>query len=149
LKILIIDDSIVMRKIVEAAVRSTGLPISEIAQAANGREGLAALEMAAAAQPIDLVLCDIHMPVMDGLAFLHELRRRRLGLDVTVVMITADPSDPHLFNALSSGAAGYISKPFTVEQIGSRLASLTGICGHFARPAAIPAHTSGAIGGAP
>jgi len=124
-RILIVDDSVVMRMIVERALRQAGLDLDEIMQAANGAEGLAVLEQAAASgAPLDLILSDMHMPVMDGLEFLLEKQRRNLAPGVPVVMITADANDAHILQAIAAGAQGYISKPFTMEQIQSRVASL-------------------------
>ena len=72
MRILIVDDSVVMRKIVEGALRHAGLELTEAQHAANGAEGLAALEDAAArGELFDLILCDVHMPVLDGLGFLR------------------------------------------------------------------------------
>jgi two-component system chemotaxis response regulator CheY len=125
MRVLIVDDSLVMRKIVEGALRHSGIELTEVVQAANGVEALAALEQAAAqGQPLDLILCDVHMPVMDGLGFLIEKPRRNLAPGVPVVMITADGTDPHLLRAIAAGAQGYISKPFTLEQMQTSIAPL-------------------------
>jgi two-component system chemotaxis response regulator CheY len=64
------------------------------------------------------------MPLLDGPGFLLEKARRRLAPQTPVVMITADASDPHLLHAIAAGAQGYISKPFTLEQMQVRVASL-------------------------
>ena len=125
MRVLIVDDSAVMRKIIEAALRHAGLDVSAVFHASNGIEGLAELERSAACgESFDLVLCDVHMPVMDGLGFLKERPRRNLAPGVPVVMITADAADPHLLLAIAAGAQGYIAKPFTLEQMHTRLAPL-------------------------
>jgi two-component system, chemotaxis family, chemotaxis protein CheY len=125
MRILIIDDSVVMRKIVESALRHAGLEQAQVLHACDGLDGLALLETAAERnESFDLILCDVHMPVMDGLGFLIEKPRRNLAPGVPVVMITADASDPHLLQAIAAGAQGYISKPFTLEQMQARVASL-------------------------
>jgi two-component system, chemotaxis family, chemotaxis protein CheY len=125
MRVLIVDDSIVMRRIVESALRHSDLELTEVLQAANGIDALAALEQSAAQdQPLDLILCDVHMPVMDGLGFLIEKSRRNLAPGVPVAMITADSTDPHLLRAIAAGAQGYISKPFTLEQMLASVASL-------------------------
>jgi two-component system chemotaxis response regulator CheY len=114
-----------MRKIVEGALRQAGLDLSDVLHAANGVQGLAAIEQSIVdRRPLGLILSDLHMPVMNGLDFLLEARRRRLAPGVPIVMITADGEDPKIIEAIAAGAAGYISKPFTLEQIQTRVASL-------------------------
>ena len=66
---------------------------------------------------VDLILCDINMPVMDGLEFVKTLSTVPNAKDVPVVMITTEGSEAHVVQALSSGARGYIRKPFTPEQV--------------------------------
>jgi two-component system chemotaxis response regulator CheY len=114
-----------MRKIVEAALRHASLDVSAVLHASNGLEGLAELErIGAHGESLDLILCDVHMPVMDGLGFLKERPRRNLAPGVPVVMITADSTDPYLLLAMAAGAQGYIAKPFTLEQMRTRVVSL-------------------------
>jgi two-component system chemotaxis response regulator CheY len=125
MNVLIVDDSVVMRKIVESALLRARLEISHVLSASNGAEAIAMLEaLAARGQSVHLILCDVHMPVMDGLRFLIEKSRRNLASGVPVVMITADASDPHLLQAIAAGAHSYISKPFTIDQMQVRLAPL-------------------------
>jgi two-component system chemotaxis response regulator CheY len=110
---LIIDDSSVMRKIVERALRQAGLQLSELNEAGNGVEALALLDRTA----VDLILCDINMPVMDGLEFVKQLKGVANARRVPVVMITTEGSESHVVQALSNGARGYIRKPFTPDQV--------------------------------
>jgi two-component system chemotaxis response regulator CheY len=125
MRILIVDDSAIMRKIVESALRHAGLETAEILTSANGAEALATLEaLAARDQSLNLILCDVHMPVMDGVGFLTGKSIRNLAPDVPVVMITADSSDPDLRQAIATGAQSYIEKPFTLAQIKSRVTAL-------------------------
>jgi two-component system, chemotaxis family, chemotaxis protein CheY len=124
-RVLIVDDSVVMRMIVERVLRQAGIDLGEVLYASNGAEGIAALEEAETAEaPLDLVLCDVQMPVMNGLDFLHEKRRRNLAPGVPVVMITAEGSDPRVLDAIAAGAQGYISKPFTMQQMQMSVAPL-------------------------
>jgi two-component system, chemotaxis family, chemotaxis protein CheY len=110
---MIIDDSSVMRKIVERSLRQAGLDISEVMEAGNGLEALAALET----KRPDLILSDINMPAMNGLEFVKKLQGVAGMSDVPVVMITTEASESHVVEALSYGAKGYIRKPFTPEQV--------------------------------
>jgi two-component system, chemotaxis family, chemotaxis protein CheY len=113
IKTLIVDDSSVMRKIVERSLRQAGVEISQVFEAANGAEALAAVQ----ANKVDLILCDINMPVMDGLEFVKQLPGIEHAKGVPVVMITTEGSEGHVMQALSAGASGYIRKPFTAEQV--------------------------------
>ena len=65
MRALIVDDSAVMRKVIERALRQAGLELTEVLQASNGEEGLQALRESASA-PVSVILSDINMPVMDG-----------------------------------------------------------------------------------
>src|SRR5208283_1640195 len=124
-RVLIIDDSPVMRRILEGALRHSDLDLAEVLQAANGTEGLAALENSATEdRPLDLILCDVHMPEMNGLDFLLEKQRRNLAPGVPLVLITADASDPQVLKAVAAGAQGTITKPFTLKQVQKCVASL-------------------------
>jgi two-component system chemotaxis response regulator CheY len=113
IRALIIDDSSVMRKIVERSLRQAGVELSKVSEAGNGAEGLAVL----AQGPVDLILCDINMPVMDGLEFVKQLATVENAKGVPIVMITTEGSESHVVQALSAGARGYIRKPFTPEQV--------------------------------
>ena len=113
IRVLIVDDSSVMRKIVERSLRQADIDLSEVFQAGNGAEALALLGKS----QVDLILCDINMPVMDGLEFIKQLRGIESAKGVPVVMITTEGSESHVVQAISCGARGYIRKPFTPEQV--------------------------------
>jgi two-component system, chemotaxis family, chemotaxis protein CheY len=113
IRALIVDDSSVMRKIVERSLRQAGLSLAQVFEASNGAEALAAVQ----ANKLDLILCDINMPVMDGLEFVKALAGVENAKGVPVVMITTEGSEGHVVKALSAGARGYIRKPFTPDQV--------------------------------
>ena len=123
IKVLIVDDSAVMRKIVERALRQGGLDLAEVLEAGNGVEALTAVRKGG----LDLILSDINMPVMDGLEFLRSLAAEDLAKGVPVVMITTEGSESRVVEALSAGARGYLRKPFTPEQVKERVAPLVGV----------------------
>lgn len=120
---LIVDDSSVMRKIVERALRQAGLAIANVFEASSGIEALELVR----GKRVDLILSDINMPNMDGLEFLRQLREQDLAPDVPVVMITTESSEDHVREALAAGAQGYIRKPFTAEQVKERVLPLVGV----------------------
>ena len=110
---LIVDDSSVMRKIVERSLRQAGVEFVAVLEASNGSDALEILKK----QPVDLVLSDINMPVMDGLQFVEKLQELGETKHVPVVMITTEASESHVVKALACGARGYIRKPFTPDEV--------------------------------
>lgn len=123
LQILIVDDSSVMRKIVERSLRQAGLEPMKVIEAGSGTEGLEMLKT----HSVQLILSDINMPSMDGLEFLRQIRAQNLAPGVPVVMITTESSEEHVKQAILSGAQGYIRKPFTAEQVKERVLPLLAV----------------------
>jgi len=113
LRTLIVDDSSVMRKIVERTLRQAGLPVTEVMEAGNGSQALEVLRQ----QKVDLVLCDINMPVMDGLDFVRQLHSVQTAHQVPVLMISTEGSEARVMEAIACGARGYLRKPFTPDQM--------------------------------
>jgi len=114
-----------MRKVIERALRQSGLDFSEIVQASNGEEALEILRAdASSSTKIGLIISDINMPVMDGLQFLETRRDQKLAEGVPVVMITTEGSEPFVLRAIAAGAQGYICKPFTADQVKARVVPL-------------------------
>ena len=120
IRTLIVDDSSVMRKIVERSLRQAGLDPLVVYEAGSGIEGLDVLR----AKPVDLILSDINMPSMDGLEFLRQIRALNLAPGFPVVMSTTESSEEHVKQAIMAGAQGYIRKPFTAEQVKERVLPL-------------------------
>jgi two-component system chemotaxis response regulator CheY len=121
---LIIDDSAVMRKVIERALRQAGLELSEVLQASNGEEALQTLRDNQGSGGLALILSDINMPVMDGLQFLEARKQENLAQGVPVVMITTEGNENFVLRAIAAGAQGYICKPFTAEQVKARVLPL-------------------------
>jgi two-component system chemotaxis response regulator CheY len=123
IRALIVDDSSVMRKIVERSLRQAGLDLSSVIEAGNGAEALGALDT----NSVDLILCDINMPVMDGLEFVRQIQGLEKLRGVPVVMITTEGSESNVIQALSLGAKGYIRKPFTPDQVKEHVLPVLGV----------------------
>ena len=119
-RVLVVDDAAFMRKVVSDALASGGHEV--VGEAGNGAEALVALGK----EKVDLILCDINMPVMDGLEFVKSLGTVENAKGVPVVMITTEGSETNVVQALSSGARGYIRKPFTPEQVKEHVLPLVG-----------------------
>jgi two-component system chemotaxis response regulator CheY len=120
MRILIVDDSSVMRKIVARALQQGGVAVADILEAGNGAEALEILRH----EKVHLVLSDINMPVMGGLEFVREMQTVENARGVPVMMITTEGSESHVMQAISNGARGYIRKPFTPDQMKQHVLSL-------------------------
>ncbi len=116
--ILIVDDSSTMRKIISRSLRQAGLAVDEIFEAGDGIEGLNVLS----GKSVDLILSDINMPNMDGLEFIKQARAN--GVAVPIVMITTEGGEDIIKEAIASGAADSIKKPFTPDQLNQKLGGL-------------------------
>ena len=116
-KVLIIDDSSVMRKIIQRNIQQSGLLVDEFVEAGDGREGLEK----ATSNNIDLILCDWNMPNMTGIDFVKALRSSGQKNNIPIVMVTTEGGETKIEEAKKSGANGYLTKPFTPEQLKSKL----------------------------
>ena len=105
--VLIIDDSETVRLQVKQALAGTGLQTIE---AVDGVDGLEKLRTA---PHLDMVLCDINMPRMNGLEVIAEAQR--MGSKVPMVMLTTEGQPSMIKQARDSGAKGWIVKPFKPE----------------------------------
>lgn len=114
--ILVIDDSGAIRKAIRRILEPMGFAVREAA------DGQLALDACRAARP-RAILCDIDMPVMDGLTFVREVRLLPGMADVPVIMCTTHNTFEKIQEAVSLGASEYIMKPFDAEIIGGKLAS--------------------------
>ncbi|MGP8247560.1 MAG: response regulator [Bryobacteraceae bacterium] len=119
-EILVVDDSAAIRKILQRVLRQTGMAIGNIMEAGDGEEALAVLNT----RKVDLVLTDINMPKVDGLQFLGRVKANADWEGIPVVMITTEGGETKVAEAVRLGAAGYVRKPFTADQIKEKLAGL-------------------------
>ncbi len=118
--ILVVDDSPMIRRILARALRQAEIAINAIHEAEDGQQALLCLKT----EKIHLVLTDISMPKMDGLQLLQAIKASPEWRDISVMMITTDGTEAKVANALRLGAAGYVRKPFTAEQIKEKLAGI-------------------------
>jgi two-component system chemotaxis response regulator CheY len=118
--VLIVDDSAAIRKILQRMLRQTDLPIRGLFEAGDGTQALEVLRR----QQIDLVLSDINMPNMDGLQLLSVIKEHPAWRQVPVIMVTTEGGQAKVMEAVQLGAAGYVRKPFTADQIKDKLAAV-------------------------
>jgi two-component system cell cycle response regulator len=115
-RILVVDDSAAMRRILARALEAAGYRVSE------AEDGQAALAACRAAAP-DLVLLDIDMPVMDGPTALKEMKADEDLLDIPVLFLTARTSGSDLAAGLELGAQDYLRKPCEPAELTARVAA--------------------------
>jgi two-component system chemotaxis response regulator CheY len=120
LNVLIVDDSAAIRKILQRVLRQADVPLGSVFEAGDGIEALATLRK----EKIGLVLSDINMPNMDGLEFLTKVKAEGTWKDLPIIMVSTEGSQNKVLEAVERGAAGYVRKPFTAEQIKEKLAGL-------------------------
>jgi two-component system, chemotaxis family, chemotaxis protein CheY len=120
--ILIVDDSTPMRAVIKKVIKASGFDIGELLEAGNGKAALQVLD----AHWLDLVLTDYNMPDMNGLELLKAMKQNDSLADIPVVIVTTEGSDPRVEEFLHQGAAAYIKKPFTPEQIKAHLNRILG-----------------------
>jgi two-component system, chemotaxis family, chemotaxis protein CheY len=113
LSVLIVDDSSVMRKIVERSLRQSGLELEKVIEAENGADALKLVRD----QMIDVIFSDINMPKMDGIEFLRQLQSVDSAKTIPILMITTEGGEQKVMEAISLGAKGYIRKPFSPDQV--------------------------------
>jgi two-component system, chemotaxis family, chemotaxis protein CheY len=111
MKILIVDDSKSMQKMIANSLKKAGYDGHEFIFADHGEDGLLKLKE----HSIDLILSDWHMPVMDGLTFIKSVKE--LGVQTPMGMITTERSPERVAEAKSNGAMFVVSKPFTPAQL--------------------------------
>ena len=112
MKIIIADDSRVMRNIIENAIKPLGLATIHTS---NGQEVLDTLEKQR--EEIGLILLDWNMPVMNGLEVLEAIRKNDLYAHIPVLIVSTESEDEKVSKALAAGAQGYIPKPFTPDKL--------------------------------
>lgn len=112
MKAIIADDSMMMRNIIQNALSPMGM---EIIHAGNGQEVLEKVE--ANGKDIGVIFLDWNMPVMNGLDCLKHLKNNEEYKDIPVLMISTESEDSKMSQAMKAGAKGYLSKPFSREEL--------------------------------
>jgi two-component system chemotaxis response regulator CheY len=120
LDVLIVDDSAAIRKILNRVLVQAEVPLGKVHEASDGNEALQKLKT----EKVGLILSDINMPNMDGIEFLTRLKADASLKMVPVLMVTTEGSQAKVMQALELGAAGYVKKPFTADQIKEKLLGL-------------------------
>jgi two-component system chemotaxis response regulator CheY len=112
-RILIVDDSPVVRKIVARSVEMAGFDVGTVHMAANGREGLAVL----AQHKVDVVFADINMPEMSGLEMVEQMAADGVLPGQVVVILSTERSEERIARLRALGVRAYLKKPFKPEDL--------------------------------
>lgn len=111
-KILSVDDSSIIRKIIRGATEVLDF---ELLEASEGKEAISILEKNY--EEIELILLDWNMPGMNGLEFLKSVKSHKNFKDIPVMMVTTESERGNIIKAVQAGAANYMTKPFTIEEL--------------------------------
>ncbi|GBE35476.1 chemotaxis protein CheY [bacterium BMS3Bbin06] len=117
MKILVVDDDGVTRKLLGLYLKGTGY---EVEFAENGLDALEKLGI----EDINIVLTDLNMPYMDGIEFTRNMKIEPLYKSIPVLMVTTESDDEEKQRAFEAGADGYLVKPVTAETINATIREL-------------------------
>ena len=112
-KVLVVDDSGTMRKIITRALNAVGY--TDVVEAGDGVEGLAVFQREA----VDLVMTDWNMPNKNGLELCRDIRA--INAEVPIFMVTTEAEKSRVLEAISAGVTDYLVKPFTAESLREKL----------------------------
>jgi two-component system chemotaxis response regulator CheY len=118
MKVLIVDDSAVMRKVIIRELLKCGVETADITEAVDGLDGLDAANKA----DYDLILMDWNMPGMLGIDVVIKLRES--GMKTPIMMVTTEGEKTNVVKAVQAGANNYLVKPFTPEDFATKIAQM-------------------------
>ncbi|MCY2984568.1 MAG: response regulator [Planctomycetota bacterium] len=113
MKVLVADDSGIMRKIIIRSLNSVG--VTDIVEAANGQEAIDKYKET----PVDLILTDWNMPEKSGLDVVVEIRAT--GSQVPIIMVTTEAQKGQVISAIQAGVNDYLTKPFEADDLRAKL----------------------------
>jgi two-component system chemotaxis response regulator CheY len=122
MKILSVDDSPMIRKLIRSAVETMGF---ELVEAGDGLEALGILENRHT--EINLVLCDWNMPRLDGYSLLMKMKEDVRFKSIPVTMVTTEVDRLRVIQAIKAGAVNYLMKPFTQEGLITKIKESLGM----------------------
>ena len=117
-KVLVVDDSAVMRQIIKKNLKELGF--AELSEAEDGAAGL----KKAGEEPVDLIVSDWNMPNMTGLEFLKEVRADAKLKGIAFIMVTSEADNEKIMEAVQAGVNQYIVKPFNAVQLEEKIKAI-------------------------
>jgi two-component system chemotaxis response regulator CheY len=121
LRVMVVDDSSVMRAIVVKCLQLSGLDLDAVLEAANGQDALELLET----RPVDIVLADINMPVMTGDEMIERLAADPRTAGIKVIVVSSDHTGARMEQLRERGIP-IVHKPFNPQRIKELIVELTG-----------------------
>ena len=121
MKVMIVDDSRSMRRLIKMALKHVGEV--DVVEAENGVEAIQKFQEGFP----DLILLDWNMPKMTGLDFLRRIKSHDQLKDIPVLMVTSEGRSAEIKKALSAGAASYLVKPFRPPDLAERISSVINV----------------------
>ncbi len=118
MKILLVDDSSTMRRIQKNTLEKIGH--TDVTEAEDGVDAIKKL----AAGGFELVLMDWNMPNMTGIEALKKIKADPATKDIPVIMVTSESEKTRIMEAIQSGAANYVVKPFQPETLAEKISSI-------------------------
>jgi two-component system, chemotaxis family, chemotaxis protein CheY len=122
LKLLVVDDSSTMRRIIKNTLARLGY--KDILEGADGVEGWEALD---ANPDVEMLITDWNMPEMNGLELVKKVRADQRFVDMPIIMVTTEGGKAEVITALKAGVNNYIVKPFTPQVLKEKLGAVMGV----------------------
>lgn len=116
--VLVVDDSSIIRRIISNILRALG--VKTIIEAHHGQDGLSQLQ----ANPVDLIITDWNMPVMDGLDMVRTIRKDPRHANMPIMMVTTEGGAREIAESREAGVNQHICKPFSIQTIRDALSQL-------------------------
>jgi two-component system chemotaxis response regulator CheY len=121
LKILVVDDSSTMRRIIKNTL--VRLNFKDLLEAENGAQ---AWEVLTQSVDVGVLITDWNMPEMNGLELVKKVRAEKKYVDLPIIMVTTEGGKTEVITALKAGVNNYIVKPFTPEVLKEKLEAVLG-----------------------
>jgi two-component system chemotaxis response regulator CheY len=124
--ILIVDDSKVVRSIIEKTLRMAKVALGDVHMAGNGQEALALVEQ----HWVDVIFADINMPVMGGVEMIQKLSSNGVTRSIPVIVISTEGSATRIEDLKQMGVAAYLRKPISPEELSAIVHEVLGRPSH-------------------
>jgi len=121
-RMLVVDDSPVMRRFIHRVVDMSGFDCSDWLEAGDGLEALGVLD----SEWVDVILTDINMPRMNGEELMSRLEKDENLRSIPVLVVSTDATEQRIRRMMAMGAKGYVTKPFLPETLRDELDRLIG-----------------------